>query len=169
MNDFSDLEKKLKELRPLPPSAKLFSRIERGLGTVGESAASSDKVIRPDRFRINWLSLGVALGAAAVLLIVARIDLKRPSQNQTAVASITPAPPVSSISPASQFIPAGATQVVYNRRDEGLFFPSGSARPVRRLRSNLRETLQWRNPATGALLRVSYPSEQVELIPVTGQ
>ena len=29
-----------------------------------------------------------------------------------------------------------------------------------------RETLQWKNPATGASLQVSYPSEHVELIPV---
>jgi hypothetical protein len=29
--------------------------------------------------------------------------------------------------------------------------------------------LQWNNPQTGASLRVSYPSEEVTLIPVSGQ
>lgn len=169
MNDFSELENELKKLRPLPPSAELLSRVERGLAGVAGDEALSDKVIRPDRFRINWLSMGIALGAAAVLLIIAHIDLKHPAENIPAVASITPAPSVSTTTLTNQFIPAGATQVVYNTRDEGLHFPSGSAQPVRRLRSQMRETLQWRNPATGASLRVSYPSEQVELIPVSGQ
>jgi hypothetical protein len=169
MNDFSELENELKKLRPLPPSTELFSRVERGLGEIAGDDALSDKVIRPDRFRVSWLSMGIALGAAAVLLIIARIDLKHPAKNIPAVASITPAPRVSTSSPTNQFIPAGATQVVYNTRDEGLHFPSGSAQPVRRFRSQMRETLQWRNPATGASLRVSYPSEQVELIPISGQ
>jgi hypothetical protein len=54
-------------------------------------------------------------------------------------------------------------------RDEGLHYSEGSDEPMRRVRSRLRETSQWRNPATGASLLVSYPSEQVELIPVSGQ
>jgi hypothetical protein len=169
MNDFSELESELKKLRPMPPSAEFFSRIEHRISEVTNDDALAGNVIRPDRFRINWLSLGVALGAAAVLLIFARIDLKSPAKNLPAVASITPAPSVSTTAPVSQFIPAGATQVVYNTRDEGLHFPSGAAEPVRRLRSRTRETLHWRNPATGASLRVSYPSEQVELIPISGQ
>jgi hypothetical protein len=169
MNDFSELESELKKLRPVPPSPELFSRIEHGIAEATNDDALAGNVIRPDRFRINWLSLGVALGAAAVLLIFAQIDLKRPAKSLPAIASITPAPSASTTVPVSQLIPAGATQVVYNTRDEGLHFPSGSAEPVRRLRSRTRETLQWRNPATGASLRVSYPSEQVELIPVSGQ
>jgi hypothetical protein len=59
--------------------------------------------------------------------------------------------------------------VVYHKRDEGLLFASNNEQPVRRLRSMTRETLEWTNPATGASLKVSYPSEQVELIPVSGQ
>ena len=61
------------------------------------------------------------------------------------------------------------TQVVYNTRDEGLHFEEGADQPVRRVRSHKRETLQWNNPQTGASLRVSYPSEEVTLVPVTGQ
>jgi hypothetical protein len=66
-------------------------------------------------------------------------------------------------------IPSGATQVVYHKRDEGLMFVHNSEQPMRRVRSKTQETLQWRNPSTGASLRVSYPSEQIELIPVSGQ
>ncbi|HEY0370188.1 MAG TPA: hypothetical protein VGC85_11370 [Chthoniobacterales bacterium] len=65
--------------------------------------------------------------------------------------------------------PDGMTRVVYNRRNEGLVFPADSDRPVRRVRSRSHETLQWKNPETGASLRVSYPTEEVELIPVRGQ
>jgi hypothetical protein len=169
MNDFSELENELKKLRPLSPSAKLFSRIEQELAKTSDGNELAEKIVRPDRFKINWLSLGVGLAAAAVLLIVARIDLKQPAKNLPAIASVTPAPNISGAVPASQFIPAGATQVVYHTRDEGLVFQGDSAQPVRRLRSMTRETQQWRNPATGASLRVSYPSEQVELIPVSGQ
>jgi hypothetical protein len=168
MNDFSEVEKRLRELRPVRASAELFSQIERRLGELDESDLVSERVIRPNRFRLNWLSLGVALGAAAGLLIIARVNLKPPAKKIPAAASLAPTLPASKVPAPSRFIPAGATQVVYNQRDEGLFFPTGSAQPVRRLRSNMRETLQWRNPATGATLRVSYPSEQVELIPVSG-
>ena len=70
---------------------------------------------------------------------------------------------------SDRFIPSRATQVVYNTRDEGLHFAEGSPQPVRRLRYQTQETCQWRNPSTGASLRVSYPSEEVVLIPVSGQ
>jgi hypothetical protein len=59
--------------------------------------------------------------------------------------------------------------VVYNARDEGLHFADGSERPVRRVRYRTQQTWRWRNPETGASLRVSYPSEEVVLIPVSGQ
>jgi len=169
MNDFSELENELKKLRPLSATPELFSRVEQELTNVTSDDTLSSKVIRPERFRINWLSFGIALGAAAVLLIFARVDLNRSVKNVPVIASVTPAPRVANAMPANQFIPAGASQVVYQSRDEGLIFPGESAQPVRRVRSRMRETLQWRNPATGASLRVSYPSEQVELIPVSGQ
>ena len=61
------------------------------------------------------------------------------------------------------------TQVVYDRKDEGLHFAEGQDEPMRRVRSRKRETVQWNNPQTGATLRVSYPKEEVTLIPVVGQ
>jgi len=81
---------------------------------------------------------------------------------------ITPAPaPMAQID--SSFVPSALTQVVYERRDEGLHFTEGADEPVRRVRSRKRETMQWNNPQTGASLRVSYPAEEVTLIPVVGQ
>jgi hypothetical protein len=66
--------------------------------------------------------------------------------------------------------PSALSRVVYRQRDEGLFFsPNQSERPLRRVRYDTRETMQWRNPQTGASLRVSYPAEQVVLTPVSFQ
>jgi hypothetical protein len=169
MNDFSELENELKKLRPAPPSPELFLRVERALGDVTKENESPDNVVRPDRFRVNWVSLGLGLAAAAVLLIVARIEINRPAKQIPAVASLTPAPRDKPGAINNQLVPAGFTQVVYNTRDEGLHFADGSDQPMRRVRYQTHETLQWRNAATGASLRVSYPSEQVELIPISGQ
>lgn len=171
MNDFSELENQLRKLRPAPPSPELFSRVERALVDVADENKSTDNIVRPDRFRINWVSLGLGLAAAAVLLIVARIEINRLAKQIPAVASLTPASRDKAGAGAvnDRLVPAGFTQVVYNTRDEGLQFANGSVQPMRRVRYQTHETLQWRNAATGASLRVSYPSEQVELIPVPGQ
>ena len=164
--DFSELEDQLKNLRPMPASQELFANIEEEL--VDLASEKDSKIVRPDRFRIKWLAVGAGLAAAAVIVILARVNFRTATPTQN-VARVSPAPAVGSTIAPAQFIPAGATQVVYHTRDEGLLFPHGSGEPVRRVRSRMRETLQWQNPATGASLRVSYPSEQVELIPVSGQ
>ena len=176
MSDFSEIESELKTLQPSQPSDALFARVENAMtdlaaGRVRPTGGfpAADNMIRPDRFRVNWISLGLGLAAAALLLIFARLQFfetsPQPPKNVTA---ISPAPARSTSLPAA-FVPAGATQVVYHTRDEGLVFPAGSEQPVRRLRSRVDETLQWQNPATGASLAVSYPTEQIELIPVSGQ
>ena len=63
----------------------------------------------------------------------------------------------------------GLTQVVYSKHDEGLVFPPGAEGPSRRVRTAKRETLRWRDQQSGAQLAVSYPTEEVTLIPVSGQ
>lgn len=164
MNDFSEIENDLRKLRPRSPSSQLIERVEAGIG----AADAERKIIRPDRFRINWFAVGLGLAAAAVLLIFARLQLEQTTR-PAAVARQTPAPAAGSSAAPAQFLPAAATEVVYNTRDEGLLFPGSSTEPVRRIRSHRRETFRWRNPATGASLQVSYPTEQVELRPVAGQ
>ncbi len=178
MNDFSELESQLRKLRPVQPSADLLTRVERALTEArhgeslhrGKRSTSTAAVLpRERRFHFNWLSLGLGLAAAAALVLFARVQLERPAKKTPALASITPSPEFSSATSTAQFIPAGLTQVVYHTRDEGVHFPNNSEQPMRRVRSHTRETLQWRNPTTGASLRISYPSEEVSLVPVTGQ
>src|SRR5207244_1267699 len=118
----------------------------------------------------------------AVFLLFLRVSMERRETGNERVAQMSPVPDTRPVLPArrggsgvevstsvNEFIPADATQVVYNTRDEGLHFTSGSEQPLRRLRYQTQQTLQWRNPTTGASLRVSYPSEEVVLIPILGQ
>jgi hypothetical protein len=181
MNDFSELENELRNLRPARPSPILFERIEEAMKCrAGASPAWQPR--KRSGLPYNWFSLGFGLAAAAVLVLFAAISLERRQERREKIAQISPAPETRPVSPArrdgtelqgstssNRFIPAGATQVVYNTRDEGLQFAPGSEQPLRRLRYQTHQTWQWRNPATGASLRVSYPSEEVVLIPVSGQ
>lgn len=170
MSDFNELEAELKKLRPRGASPDLAARIERVLDAeVSGRTATAGVFPRKSRnFRVNWLGLGLGLAAAATLLILARVNVERPGKRQSVVA-MTPAPFAPPIQASDAFVPAGLTEVVYNTRDEGLHFPEGADQPVRRVRSQKRETLQWRNPSTGTSVRVSYPSEEVTFIPVSGQ
>jgi negative regulator of sigma E activity len=166
MNDFSELEDQLRKLRPAQPSADLVARVERALAE--ETATSAAGLLpRERRSHFNWLSLGLGLAAAAALLMFALIRFQQPAKKTSTVASRSPVPATSTNS--NQLIPAGLTQVVYHTRDEGLHFSGNSTQPMRRVRSQTRDTLQWRNPKTGATLRISYPREEVSLTPISGQ
>lgn len=170
-DDFTEIENELKKLRPAQPSPVLRERIAQELDCKPSvSDSGSRKILTWRRFAetpYNWLGLGLA--AAAVLILFVRINVDRSENRGQPVALATPTPAkIGSTSP-SQFVPAGLTQVVYRTRNEGLQFPNGYAEPLRQLRYQKHETMQWRNPATGASLRVSYPTEEVVLIPVSGQ
>jgi hypothetical protein len=172
MNDLSQIENELRKLRPARPSPILFERVEEAM-TNGRAIASH--AIKPERPRYNWLSLGLGLAAAAVLVLFAAVKMERQeSGKEIAQTSREPEPApllnrAQKSTSTDKFVPAGATRLVYNTRDEGLQFAGNSGQPLRRMRYQTHETWQWRNPTTGASLRVSYPSEEVVLIPVSGQ
>jgi hypothetical protein len=193
MNDFSELENELRKLRPARPSPILFERVEEamaenckasvsGAGSIAKfwrftewsrGAASDIKgqlVGASERGRASQTPyrIGFALAAAALVLLFASIRMEQKQSKAKDVASISSATKTE-LTSSNRFIPAGATQVVYNTRDEGLQFADGSEQPLRRLRYQTHQTCQWRNPKSGASLRVSYPSEEVVLIPVSGQ
>ena len=165
MNDFSELEDQLRKLRPARPSPELSRRIESALAGPETSPATAAVLRRERRFHFKWLPLGFGLAAATALVLFAFVRLQQQGARAPRIASTTPPPAIST----AHLVPAGLTQVVYHTRDEGLHFRSNSEQPMRRLRSDTRETLQWRNPKTGATLRISYPREEVSLIPVSGQ
>lgn len=167
MNDFSELENQLRKLRPTQPSSDLTARIERALTEAEASIPAAGVLPRESRFHFNWLSIGLGLAAATALVLFGFVRLYETPKQSAAIASTkSPSP----ISPSTrEFVPAGLTQVVYHTRDEGVHFSNNSEQPMRRVRSRTRDTLQWRNPKTGATLRVSYPTEQISLQPVSGQ
>jgi hypothetical protein len=173
MNDFSELEKELRKLRPAQPSPALFERIGEALQNCRTGASPARK---PARLLYNWWSLGFGVAAAAVLILFAVVTMEHRSEHEQTVAQSSPAPETRQVpfrtersTSPGKFVPAGGTNVVYNARDEGLHFADGSERPVRRVRYHTQQTWRWRNPETGASLRVSYPSEEIVLIPVSGQ
>lgn len=173
MNDFSELENELRKLRPAQPSPVLFERVGEALQNCRAGASAARQ---PARLPYNWWSLGFGLAAAAVLILFAVVTMEHRSGHEQTVAVSSPVPetrpvPLGTERPASpsKFVPVGGTNVVYNARDEGLHFADGSERPVRRVRYHTQQTWRWRNPETGASLRVSYPSEEIVLIPVSGQ
>lgn len=169
MNEFSDLEAELKQMRPAAPSAALVTRIERALEEAATSTPSAGVLPRRPTVRFNWFTLGFGVAAAAAFLLLIRPNVERAPQKAPAVASMKPTPGSTVTRPMQAMVPDGLTRVVYNTRDEGLHFPQNSDQPMRRRRARSRETLQWKDSQTGASLRVSYPTEEVELIPVSGQ
>jgi hypothetical protein len=167
MNEFLELETELRRLRPLRPSSGLLVRIEVALADAGKV---SDHAITPHRFRVNWIGVAAGLAVAAAFLLLARVDFHpgvKPSVATVTTATATNAPPQNVVAP--NYEAAGLTQVVYSKQDEGLVFPSGAAEPLRKMRWNKREILSWQDRRSGAQLRVSYPAEEVKLIPVSGQ
>lgn len=164
MNDFSELESELKQLRPAAPSADLLARVERTLeeNPVGTATAG----ILPRRPKSHWWALGLGLaGATAAFFFLARTNVDRPATPPPLAEVKQALPPTQPSGPS--LLPDGVTRVVYQTSDEGLVLPANAIEPARRLRSRSRETLQWRDPGSGASLRVSYPTEEVELIPVS--
>jgi len=177
MNDFSELEKELRKLRPTQPSPVLFERVGEALKNCRTPVSDAKwKRWRFTETPYNGWSLGFGLAAAAVLILFAAVTMERRHDHQPTVAQSSAVPETQpaplgtkrSTSPG-RFVPAGGTNLVYNARDEGLHFADGSERPVRRVRYHTQQTWRWRNPETGASLRVSYPNEEVVLIPVSGQ
>jgi hypothetical protein len=171
MNDFSELESELKKLRPRPVSPDLRARIEVSLvetEAAGRGTATAGVLPRQWRFRPNWLALGLGLAAATAFLVLSRVNVDRPSKS-TVLALLTPAPITPTAKAVDSFVPSAMTQVVCDVKDEGLRFAEGNDEPMRRVRSRKRETVQWKNPQTGASLRVTYPKEEVTLIPISGQ
>jgi hypothetical protein len=169
MNDFSDLEAELKELRPAAASPELMRRVERALEDA-PSATPTAGVLPTRKPTVGWFALGFGLAAAAAFLMLARVNVDRtPAAQPARVASVSPAPAEEATPAPRRLVPDGLTRVVYNTRDEGLVFPTNADQPVRRVRSLSRETLAFKDPSSGASLRVSYPTEDVRFIPVSGQ
>ena len=166
MSDFSELETELKKLSPAPVPVELLVRLEQSLAHPAATPTAGLLPRTPKQSKA-WWSLGLGLTTACGLVLVWLAFFVEPPTAQP-IAARNAAGPVGPLDGGLQ--PSALTRVVYRQQDEGLVFsPNQSERPLRRVRYNTRETMQWRNPQTGASLRVSYPAEQVVLAPVSFQ
>ncbi|MEY2531469.1 MAG: hypothetical protein QOI96_1554 [Verrucomicrobiota bacterium] len=153
-------------LNPLPEGE---ADAERQVRVSYSTSTDDEKIIHPARFHVSWLSVGLGLAAAAAFLVFANIRMDHSQTKSDRVAQNSPLPETRSTITSPGYLPAGASHVTYNTRDEGLHFARGYEEPLRRTRTQKRETQRWRNPDTGASLQISYPSEEVVLTPVSGQ
>lgn len=170
-----ELEAELKSLRPRRPSAGLLARFERELG-----------VVRPRRlytaattFR-SWKWAGWRLAAVAAVVLTVSLGVWRhlgralvhsPSSGsvrQSIVASASPAAarsqPAAAPAPPEHYRPVGATNVLYDMKDEGPAYLADNT-PARRMRYRYVDTYTWRAPASNASLKWSVPREEVRVIP----
>ena len=165
MDDFFELEADLKRLRPGPVSEVLTLRLENALLQKPGLIISTAGILAPRRsVPTSWFPFGIGLAAAIALFAIALPLSHRAPDSKTVASS-----PRSAAISTEEFQPSSVTRVVYEARDEGLLFPNSSPQPLRRTHYQTRETMQWRNPGTGASLRVSYPAEEVVLTPVSFQ
>ncbi len=144
MNDLSQIEKELRKLRPARPSPILFERIEEAMIDSRAVASPARQPRKPSGLRYNWLSLGFGLAAAAVLVLFAAVKMERQESGKE-IAQTSREPEAAPLLNRAQkststdkFVPAGATRLVYNTRDEGLQFASSSGQPLRRILQDLR-------------------------------
>jgi len=166
MNDLNELEAELKRLRPAPISQGLWQKIERGLAQP-EPGPTAGRLPRSRKSTAAWWSLGLSLATACIAILAGLAFFsEQPASSPTVAQSM----PVPEEAPSSGLQPSALSRVVYRKHDDGLVFsPNEKEQLLRRVRYETRETMQWRNPQTGASLRVSYPAEQVVLTPVSFQ
>ena len=174
MNDFSELENELRKLRPARPSPVLFQRIGEALEGYGTGASPAGQ---PGRLLYNWWSLGFGLAAAAILVVFAVINFQSTHDRREAIArSSAPRPETrplprgreQSTCAADSFLLVGPMSFT-TRATKGCILLTVLSDRCGASATRREQTWRWRNPETGASLRVSYPSEEIVLIPVSGQ
>ena len=171
----AQFEKELQTLRPTAVSRQLEDRIA-GLLTAPAPLIHE---------RTTWWQLlgfarpAAALGwgllspaaVAAVTLITLRPHARSPLPSPPASRSKTagePAPLADGYVAANETAGAIAANVVYGATDEGVV-PDGGDGLARRIRYRSTDHVQWRNPRTGAEWEISYPREDVLLVPVKAE
>ncbi len=164
------IENELRALQPAAVSERLAGRISDLLASPG----------LPPRRAAWWHRLGfarptAALGwglaspamAVAVTLLIVRAHAGTPSPDN-------PTPRTSAavesarVTPSKETRNATAANVLHGTFDEGVV-PDGDDGLFRRVMYRSTDHVQWRNPRTGAEWEVSYPREDVLLVPINAE
>lgn len=179
IEDFSQLENQLRALRPASPSDRLEARLSEALH---EPASRS-------RAWWEWLGFhhpmaafgwGIVVPTAAAAMAITlfhlamitpdRSDATRPVAREVLPATANPAATdLRAVADNTGEVQDGnASSVLYETNDEGVVL-TGNRQPAHRVRYRSEDTLQWRNPRTGASIEVSYPREEVVLTPISAK
>ena len=117
-------------------------------------------------FNAPWAAAGWGLAVPALVILT---TINAFSYPKTTPSTVTPAER-NTASVSSDLPPAWQASKATNQRletnDDGVVLDA-LQRPVRRTRYRSEDTVSWRNASTGAELEVSYPREDVVMIPVT--
>lgn len=169
--DLSDLERHLRRLQPTPPSERLENRLANVLDlsqNVSPRTAGAwwQRLGFNDRAAAFWWGLLSPAAAAAAAMIFAenwRVDQKSP-------APLVASPYLAGKSAATHDDPRGsrAVNVLYQTLDDGVVMDTNHE-PVRRVRYRSADQVRWHNAQSGAQWEVSYPREDVVLVPVEAE
>ena len=172
-DDTNDLENDLRRLTLRPPSQRLEANLAAALDRSEPLRAVGHwwqqlGFNRP-LAALGWGLCSPALTAAVILLLVTRAPSPRPATVSPGTAGRgADTSRLSARNVAKTAATPQSTNVLYETRDEGIVL-DGRREPVHRLRYRSADLLQWRNPDTGAQWAVSYPREDVLLVPVQAE
>lgn len=161
MND-TELEESLRRLAPAAPSAALEERVAAALTRpAGGSLTAGVLPGRAERLRRSfWPGLLWALSGAAVGCLAMLAIYPANSSSQT-TAKTQPAP-------ASVFVPAESAREMVSSEEAGTVYDQDN-QPSTLMRYTSIERYTWTNPATGALVEVEVPREDVVAVPASYQ
>ena len=149
----NDLEHELRRFQPAPPSEGLQRRLAAVLDHPTRSPAHTwwqRLGFNGPAAAIGWGLLSPAAAAAMAMIFAGQRTASEP----------LPSPVVL---PVTQ-----AANVLYQTVDEGVVM-NGSQQPVRRVRYRSADQVRWHNPQSGAQWEVSYPREDVLLLPIQAE
>ena len=191
--EFTELEKDLRELRPQAPGEALRERIRTGMENANvipfpispdPNPAGREAPVKR-RFWPQAVGAAAALAVAGGLLVQGLFtDKTEPDQNPGAVVGVVPtnvsdvahSSPDGDNAPTRHFSsglddiiqrqlyqPTGARTTVRQEHNEGLIFVDG--KPMRRLRYDLTDQMEWMHPVSGRRVSVTRPRKQILLVP----
>lgn len=170
-DDFSELERELKQLRLREPSGRFLERIEQAL--------EADLANTPRHYEVHWggwITAGLPIAAAVVFgLLAAQAPTSRKLAQDEARGAVVAGDVVSGseqlvaehqrLAEPSLYKPVAVEQWDYGAHDEGIVtLPDGTT--ARQWRERYVDTVTWKNSQTQAAVTWSIPRDEVRLVPV---
>ncbi len=161
-DEFARIEKALRALRPVEPSAFLESRVfavfddekeKNPVDIVPLPVGGPGKII-------HWFR-PIAAAAAVAAVFLGAVWLFRISDERGPLAAES-----KPVTVKSQYQPVSAGNVFERATDEGVVYPDEGTEPMRRVRYQYHDTYEWRHPEDGSLIRLSVPQEEFLYLPV---